>query len=74
VPRLAFDLDVRPTRIVSSSEQHQPARGYFLKPASAFVIHNFILDPNDPSRFEVPVPPGFRRVAANDSWILYRRC
>jgi hypothetical protein len=74
VPRLAFDLDIRPTQIVSSSEQHQPTRGYFLKPASAFVIHNFILDPNDPSRFEVAVPPGFHRVAANDSWILYRRC
>ena len=51
VPRLAFDLEVRPSRIVSSSEQRQPRRGYFLNPASPFVIHNFILDPNDPSRF-----------------------
>jgi hypothetical protein len=74
VPRLAFDLDVRPSRIVSSSEQRQPRRGYFLYPASPFVIHNFILDPNDPSRFTSQVPPGFRRVARNDSWILYRRC
>ena len=45
VPRLAFDLDVRPSRIVSSSEQRQPRRGYFLDPAGPFVIHNFILDP-----------------------------
>ena len=52
VPRLAFDLDVRPSRIVSSSEQRQPRRGYFLDPASPFVIHNFILDPNDPTRFD----------------------
>jgi hypothetical protein len=74
VPRLAFDLDVRPSRIVSSSEQRQPGRGYFLDPASAFVIHNFVLDPNDPSRLATPVPPGFRRVAANESWVLYRRC
>jgi len=74
VPRLAFDLDVRPSHIVSSSEQHQPRRGYFLKPASPFVVHNFILDPNDPSRFTATVPPGFRRVARNDSWLLYRRC
>jgi hypothetical protein len=75
VPRLAFDLDVRPRDIVSSSEQeHQPRHGYFLKPASPFVIHNFILDPNDPARFEVAVPPGFTRVAANESWVLYRRC
>ena len=38
------------------------------------MIHNFILDPNDPSRFSDAVPPGFRRVARNESWILYRRC
>ena len=75
VPRLAFDLAVRPSRIVSSSEQaHQPRRGYFLDPAGPFVIHNFILDPNDPSRFTTTVPPGFHRVAANQSWLLYRRC
>jgi hypothetical protein len=75
VPRLAFDLGVRPSHIVSSSEQaHQPRRGYFLHPASPFVIHNFILDPNDPSRFSTTVPPGFHRVASNKSWLLYRRC
>ena len=74
VPRLAFDLDVRPSRVVSSSEQRQPNHGYFLEPASPFVIHNFILDPNDPARFEVEAPGGFREVARNESWVLYRRC
>jgi hypothetical protein len=74
VPRLAFDLEVRPSRIVSTSEQRQPRRGYFLDPASEFVIHNFILDPNDPARLETPVPPGFGEVAANRSWVLFRRC
>jgi hypothetical protein len=74
VPRLAFDLEVRPSHIVSSSEQRQPRRGYFLKPSSPFVVHNFVLDPNDPSRLDTAVPPGFRRVARNDSWLLYRRC
>ncbi len=74
IPRLAFSLDVRPTRIVSASEDDIPRRGYFLDPASRFVIHNFILDPNDPTRFTLHVPHGYRRVAANDSWILYRRC
>jgi hypothetical protein len=74
VPRLAFDLDLRPSRIVSSSEQRQPRRGYFLAPAGPFVIHNFILDPNDPSRFTSTVPPGFALVARNRSWKLYRRC
>jgi hypothetical protein len=75
VPRLAFDLDVRPSRIVSSSEQRQSPRGYFLDPASEFVIHNFVLDPNDPARFETKmIPSGFRPVARNESWVLYRRC
>lgn len=74
VPRLAFNLDVKPTDVVSASEEGVPRRGYFLDPASPFVIHNFILDPNDPTRFELSVPPGFKRVASNDSWVLYRRC
>jgi hypothetical protein len=74
VPRLALALDLRPSRIVSSSEQRQPRRGYFLDPAGPFVVHNFILDPNDPARLETPVPPGFHPVARNDSWVLYRRC
>ncbi len=75
VPRLAFDLDVRPSRIVSSSEQARPRRGYFLAPASPFVIHNFILDPKDPTRFVTAKPGrGFVRVGGNRSWILYRHC
>jgi hypothetical protein len=74
IPRLAFNLDVKPTQIASASEEGVPGRGYFLKPASPFVIHNFILDPNDPTRFKLSVPHGFEQVASNDSWILYKRC
>jgi hypothetical protein len=74
IPRLAFGLDVKPTRIVSASEEGVPARGYFLDPADPFVIHNFILDPNDPTRLSLSVPRGFERAAANDSWILFKRC
>jgi hypothetical protein len=74
VPRLAFDLDLQPSAIVSFSEQRQPRRGYFLEPADPFVVHNFILDPNDPARLETAVPSGFREVARNESWALYRRC
>ena len=40
--------------------RRSPASGYFLKPASPFVIHNFILDPNDPTDFRSTVPQGFR--------------
>ncbi len=74
VPRLAFGLDVKPTRIVSASEEGVPRRGYFVAPANHFTIENFILDPNDPTRFSLPVPPGYRRVAGNESWLVYRRC
>ena len=74
VPRLAFGLEIKPTRIVSASEERVPEHGYFVKPASPFVIHNFILDPNDPTKLSLPVPPGFHEVARNRSWIVYRRC
>lgn len=74
VPRLAFGLDVKPTQIVSASEEKVPARGYFVAPANEEVIHNFILDPNDPTDPSFPPPKGFARVAGNESWIVYRRC
>jgi hypothetical protein len=74
VPRLAFGLDVRPTQIVSASEESIPERGYFVAPANDFVIHNFILDPNDTTDPEFPVPTGFDLVAENESWQVYRRC
>ena len=74
VPRLAMWLDLRPSQIVSSSEQDQPRRGLFLDPASEFAIRNFVLDPRDPARLETEVPPGFEEVARNESWVLYERC
>lgn len=74
VPRLAFGLGVEPTQIVSASEEGVPKRGYFVAPASPFVTHNFILDPNDPTDLSLPLPKGFEEVARNDSWIVYRRC
>ncbi|MGH2980487.1 MAG: hypothetical protein ACRDKV_00390 [Solirubrobacterales bacterium] len=75
VPRLAAWLDISPSEIVSSTQQRQPRRGYFLEPASEEVVRHFVLDPNDPARYEEPVPSGFRRVRVdNDSWLLYARC
>jgi hypothetical protein len=74
VPRLAFGLEIKPTQIVSASEEGTPQRGYFVKPASSFVIHNFILDPNDTTKLSLPVPKGFSLVARNESWLIYRRC
>jgi hypothetical protein len=74
VPRLAFGLDVKPTEIISASEEGIPRRGYYLAPASEFVIHNFILDPNDPTRLSLKPPAEFREVDRNASWRVYRRC
>jgi hypothetical protein len=74
VPRLAFGLDIKPTQIVSASEENVPARGYFVAPANDEVIHNFILDPNDPTSLSIKAPKGFTKVAGNESWIVYRRC
>jgi hypothetical protein len=74
VPRLAFGLEIKPTEIVSASEEGVPKQGYFVAPASEFVIHNFILDPNDTTDFNLEVPNGFEEVTRNESWIVYRRC
>ncbi|HWW67824.1 MAG TPA: hypothetical protein VNY83_07540 [Solirubrobacterales bacterium] len=75
IPRLAFGLAIKPTEIVSASEAKKiPSHGYFVDPASPFVIHNFILDPNDPTRFSLTVPHGFHLVAQNESWKVYRHC
>ena len=74
VPRLAFGLDIRPSEVVSASEEPIPERGYFVAPASPFTTENFILDPGDPTKIDIPVPAGFEEVARNESWIVYRRC
>jgi hypothetical protein len=74
VPRLAFGLEIKPTEIISASEQKPPKDGLFVAPANSFVIHNFILDPNDPTDPSFPPPKGFAKVAGNESWIVYRRC
>jgi hypothetical protein len=82
VPRLAFGLEVKPTDIVSASEavsgeekEKLAEAGYWVEPASQFVIHNYILDPNDTTHFEnLEAPPGFDEVARNESWIIYSRC
>jgi hypothetical protein len=74
VPRLAFGLDIKPTQIVSASEERVPRRGYFVAPADKFVVENFILDPGDPTKVDLPVPAGFELISENESWLVYRRC
>jgi hypothetical protein len=82
VPRLAFGLEVKPTDVVSASEAVSGEEkmklaeiGYWVQPASSFVIHNYILDPNDKTEFRRLQPPaGFHEVARNESWRIYSNC
>ncbi len=86
IPRLAFGLEVKPTEIVSASEavsgeekrklEEAESKGYWVQPASEFVIHNYILDPNDKTTEfdELEPPAGFKKVAGNDSWLIYSNC
>jgi hypothetical protein len=73
IPHLAFWTGIPPMDIVSA-QLERPRRGLYLDPASPRVERNFTLDPNDPRRLTAEVPPGFERVTANASWVLYERC
>jgi len=65
VPRLAAWLDLRPSAIVISVEEGQPGSGYLLDPANPIAVLNF---------GTASIPPRFRPVAHNGSWVLYARC
>ena len=73
VPHVALWTGIAPQQIVSAQLQ-QPTHGSYLDPASERVLRNFTLDPHDPQRLTASVPPGFERVSANRSWVLYARC
>jgi hypothetical protein len=65
VPRLAAWLDLRPSGIVISAKESQPGHGYLLDPANPIAVLNFGM---------ARIPPLFRPVARNRSWVLYARC
>jgi hypothetical protein len=73
VPHVALWTGIPPQQIVSA-QLEQPTRGSYLQPANERVERNFTLDPKDPKRLTAGVPPGFERVSANRSWVLYARC
>jgi hypothetical protein len=73
VPLLALWLDTPPQRIVSALEQ-TPHAGVYVRPATAAVARDYILDPRDPVKVVPRVPVGFREVGGNRSWRLYKRC
>jgi hypothetical protein len=71
VPLLALWLDRPPSEIVSA-QLERPRTGHYVDPARAEVEKYFTLDPNDPRRLTASVPPGFKLVAENRSWRIYR--
>jgi hypothetical protein len=73
VPHVALWTGIPPAAIVSA-QLERPGRGLYIDPANRRVERNFTLDPHDPRRLTATVPPGFERVAANRSWILYAHC
>ncbi len=73
VPHVALWTGIPPGEIRSAQLQ-VPASGVYVDPASERVLRNFTLDPRDPRTLTAAVPPGFERVAANRSWVLYERC
>jgi hypothetical protein len=73
VPHIALWAGIPPVAIISAQVQ-KPTHGLYVDPASARVERNFTLDPHDPHPLTAAVPPGFTRVAANRSWVLYARC
>jgi hypothetical protein len=73
VPSLALWLDRRPAEIVSAQLQRLSS-GQYVEPATRRVERIFTLDRNDPRVLTAEVPPGFRPVARNESWVVHQRC
>jgi hypothetical protein len=72
VPLLALYLKASPRRIVSP-ESGSIATGVYVDPASRQVERDYVLDKRDPHAAP-SVPPGFKPVAANRSWLIFMRC
>jgi hypothetical protein len=73
VPLLALYLHSSPREIVNGAVTSSQPTGTYLDPASSEVETDYVLDPRDPI-VKVSVPPGFREVRANRSWIAFERC
>jgi len=72
IPLLSLYLSASPRHIIDAQTE-QILRGVYVDPASREVEATYVLDPHDP-HVPVGVPPGFRAVAANHSWLIFRRC
>jgi hypothetical protein len=72
VPLLALYLEASPRRVVSP-EVGSIVTGVYVDPASGEVERDYALDKRDPHA-PASVPPGFKPVAANGSWLVFARC
>jgi hypothetical protein len=72
IPLLALYLKTGPEHVISA-QVSAVSSGEYLDPASKDVEESYVLDPHDPY-LPTSVPPGFREVAANRSWLIFQRC
>ena len=72
IPLLALYLKTGPQNI-RSAQVGGISSGIYLDPASREVEADYVLDPHDPHQ-PVSVPPGFREINANRSWLVFQRC
>ncbi len=73
IPLLALWLDVAPGDVVSL--QRGPiARGAYVRPATADVARDYILDRRDLRKVVPLPPPGFGLAGGNESWLVFTRC
>jgi len=72
VPLLSLYLKTSPANVINA-QVGQIFSGEYVDPASREVEEGYVLDPRDP-HVPVNVPPGFREVHANRSWLIFQRC
>jgi hypothetical protein len=73
VPLLALWLD-RDPKSIAVAQESLPRSGTYVRPATAKVARDYILDPRDLDQRIPPPPPGFRPAGANASWRVFASC
>ena len=73
VPHVALWTGIPPGEIVSA-QLEQPTSRRLRRPGERARAAQLHARPARPETLTATVPPGFERVAANRSWVLYARC
>jgi hypothetical protein len=72
IPLLALWLNLDPRAIVNAQDG-LPPRGTYLRPATAAVARDYILDRRDRDKRVAPPPPGWVLLRGNDAWRAFHR-